>query len=92
MEILGYQFESSREDMCMNDFQLPTPTTQRHLLTETQLAQRWQVTTKKLQADRYNGKGCEFIRIGRLVRYSPTAIELFETNNSFNSTTEASNV
>lgn len=38
-------------------------------LTEVQLAERWQVSVKKLQADRYNGRGVQFAKIGRSVRY-----------------------
>jgi hypothetical protein len=44
------------------------------LLTERQLAARWHVSTKKLQADRLRGNGCRFVRIGRCVRYRPADV------------------
>lgn len=39
------------------------------LLTERQLALRWQVSARTLRNQRWLGTGCVFIRIGRLVRY-----------------------
>ncbi len=40
-------------------------------LTEVQLARRWRVSVKKLQADRLSGRGLPFFRVpgGRSVRY-----------------------
>lgn len=39
------------------------------LVTEDQLAKLWSVTTSFLQKMRHEGRGPQFIRIGRLVRY-----------------------
>lgn len=50
-----------------------------HLLTGQLLADRWQCSLKKLDADRLNGRGCPFIRIGRLVRYRLADVEAFES-------------
>jgi hypothetical protein len=38
-------------------------------LNEKQLAQRWGVSVRTLQAARVKGSGVQFIRIGRAVRY-----------------------
>jgi hypothetical protein len=38
-------------------------------LTETQLAERWQISVRTLQAARVKGGGVAFVRIGRSVRY-----------------------
>jgi hypothetical protein len=48
------------------------------LLTEAQLAERWQVSIKKLQADRWKGTGLKFVKIGRLVRYRLPDVLAFE--------------
>ena len=50
-------------------------------LTEGQLAQRWQISIAKLQNDRWRGDGIPFIKVGRLVRYAKSDIELFESLN-----------
>jgi hypothetical protein len=51
------------------------------LLTESQLAQRWQISAKKLQADRCSGRGVPFVRIGRRVRYRLADVEAYEAAN-----------
>ena len=38
-------------------------------LTEAQLAERWQISVRTLQAARVKGSGVPFVRIGRSVRY-----------------------
>jgi hypothetical protein len=38
-------------------------------LTEAQLADRWQISIRTLQAARVKGSGVRFVRIGRSVRY-----------------------
>ena len=57
-------------------------------LTEKQLAARWFASTKKLQADRLYGKGCQYIKIGRAVRYRLSDILAFEMENLRTSTME----
>ena len=59
-----------------------------HLYSEKQLAARWGTSTKKLQADRHNGGGCPFVRIGRLIRYRPADIATYEKANLRNSTSQ----
>ena len=48
-------------------------------LTENQLADRWQVSTKKLQADRWKGVGVPYVKISRSVRYRLREIRAYET-------------
>jgi hypothetical protein len=50
------------------------------LLTEAQLANRWQISIKKLQSDRWKGVGPQFVKIGRLVRYRLPDILAFEVH------------
>ena len=56
------------------------------LLTESQLAERWQISVKTLQAARLTGRGCAFVRIGRNIRYSRATVEHHEAENTFVST------
>lgn len=49
------------------------------LLTEGQLAARWQISLKKLQADRWRGNGVPFVKIGRLVRYRLADVQAYES-------------
>lgn len=57
-------------------------------LTEYQLARRWTVTEKKLQADRLKGVGCPFIKIGRAVRYRLEDVLAYEAARLRTSTSE----
>jgi len=54
---------------------------------EQQLAERWGISVKKLQADRLKGGGIPFIRIGRAVRYRFADIAAWEERNLYASTT-----
>ncbi len=47
------------------------------LLTETEVAGRLEVTTPCLRRWRREGRGLPFVRVGRLVRYHPQAVEKF---------------
>ena len=47
-------------------------------LTETQLAERWQISIKTLQANRWKGIGCSHIKVGRLVRYRLVDVLAYE--------------
>lgn len=47
-------------------------------LTETDLAMRWQISVKTLQNARVAGSSVAYVKIGRLVRYRLSDIEMFE--------------
>lgn len=59
------------------------------LFTEVSLGLRWGCTTKKLQADRLNGRGVPFVKLGRLVRYRLSDILAYEEAAVRHSTSEA---
>ncbi len=59
-----------------------------YLLTQGVLSERWAISTKKLEADRYTGKGCPFIKIGNSVRYRLADVIAFEEANLRRSTSE----
>jgi hypothetical protein len=65
------------------------PEARETFLTERDLAYRWSITAKKLQADRLKGGGCPFHRFGRCIRYRLTDVEAYEAANTFTSTTQA---
>ncbi len=65
---------------------VPTST---ELRDERFVAKRLRVKVKTLQAWRTRGGGPEFIKVGRLVRYSDHSVERFLAANSFNSTSES---
>jgi hypothetical protein len=48
------------------------------MLTEKQLADRWLLSVKKLQRDRYLRRGVPWHLIGRLVRYRLDDVEAYE--------------
>jgi len=50
--------------------------------TEQQLADRWQVSDKKLQADRWRGVGVPYVKIARTVRYRLSDIRAYEDKQS----------
>jgi hypothetical protein len=52
-------------------------------LTEHQLGRRWQISVKKLQADRYNRRGVPFVKLGRSVRYRLADVLAHEELNMF---------
>ena len=49
------------------------------LLTEDDLAARWQVSPKTLQAARSQGRLVQFLKIGRTVRYRVADVIAFES-------------
>ncbi|MDP9346372.1 MAG: helix-turn-helix domain-containing protein [Actinomycetota bacterium] len=51
------------------------------LLTADQLAERWQVPKSQVYALTRSGV-IPTVKLGRYYRYSPAAIEAFETNNN----------
>ena len=53
----------------------PSPTA---FLTERQLAERWQVSIKKIQRDRAVGEGVAHRKFGKSVRYALKDIEAYE--------------
>lgn len=58
------------------------------LLCEKQLANRWAVSLKKIQKDRYTGGGVEFIRLGRAIRYRLSDVIAYEEANRFHHTSQ----
>lgn len=59
-------------------------------LTETQLAERWAISRKTLQAWRLRGDGPRFVRIGTAIRYMLSDITAYEAANTHNSTASVS--
>lgn len=59
-------------------------------LTETQLAERWAISRKTLQAWRLRGDGPRFMRIGTAIRYMLSDITAYEAANTHNSTASVS--
>lgn len=59
------------------------------LLTEDELAERWNIAPKTLANQRCRGGGVPFIRLGRLVRYDPDVVAAHEATRMVNSTSEA---
>jgi hypothetical protein len=58
-------------------------------LTERQLADRWQISVRTLQAARVNGSGIPFVRIGgRSVRYRMADVLAHEQDRRRTSTSE----
>lgn len=57
-------------------------------LTEKQLAERWQISVRTLQANRVKGTGVPFVRIGRAVRYSMDEVLAYEEAQRRTSTSE----
>ncbi len=47
-------------------------------LSEYSLADRWNISIKKLQADRQKGTGCPYVKFGRSVRYRLDDVIAFE--------------
>ena len=58
------------------------------LLTEAETAQHLNCTKRCLQAWRLRGGGPEFVKVGRLVRYRPQAIDNFEAANTHTTTSD----
>lgn len=56
-----------------------TDGTHRELLTPTQLADRWGVTTGHLANLRHHGEGISYLKIGSRVAYRFTDVEAYET-------------
>jgi hypothetical protein len=59
------------------------------LLTETQLAERWQLSPKTLQNARVAGTGVAFVKIGHAVRYRLSDVLAYEQSHVRGSTSEA---
>lgn len=58
------------------------------LLTETQLAERWQISPKTLQNSRVAGTGVPFLKLGHAVRYRLNDILAHERRQTRRSTSE----
>lgn len=59
------------------------------LMTTRQAAEALQVKETTLEQWRWSGKGPEFIKLGRSVRYRPTSLKAFVEARAYTSTTEA---
>lgn len=67
----------------------PTPKAQSEVfLTEQQLAQRWNISRKKLQADRWKGGGVPYCKFGRAVRFKLSDVLAFESANTHRHTSD----
>lgn len=58
-------------------------------LTEAQLAQRWAIARKTLQAWRLRGGGPKFVRIGTAIRYMMADVLEYESANKCDSTSSS---
>lgn len=58
------------------------------IVTQRDLASRWHISAKKLEADRLKGTGCPFIKIGSAVRYRISDILAYEDANLRRSTSD----
>lgn len=58
------------------------------LLTEEQLAARWALSVKTLQAARLKGTLVDFVKIGRSVRYRLSDVEAYELGQVRHSTSD----
>lgn len=58
--------------------------------TEKELAARWEISIKTLQAWRVSGKGPKYTKLGASVRYLVDEVEQFEADSMLSSTSEAS--
>ena len=58
------------------------------LLTQRQLAERWSVSQKKLEADRMKGCGCPYVKLGSAVRFRLSDVLAFEEANLRRSTSD----
>jgi excisionase family DNA binding protein len=56
------------------------------LYTETEVAEKWGVSRKTLQAWRIRGGGPKYIKMGRSVRYSEDALAEFQQSKTLDST------
>jgi hypothetical protein len=66
----------------------PKTTPDSALLTEAQLAQRWGVSRRTLQAARQFGCGCRYVKISSCVRYRLVDIAAYELANLRTRTSE----
>lgn len=71
------------ERNCAHDVQ------QVEFLTETQLAERWQVSVKLIQKMRYEGTGVPYLKMKRLVRYPKNQVLKFEQDHMARNTFQA---
>lgn len=49
-------------------------------LDEIQLSERWHVSTRMLQQSRWKGVGCNYVKIGRMVRYRLSDVKAYEAS------------
>jgi hypothetical protein len=68
----------------------PSSSSRAERLSEKQLAERWNLSVRTLQAARVKGTGVPFIRIGRAVRYRLEDVLAYEQASLRTHTAEAS--
>lgn len=62
---------------------------QEHTLLSTKLlSRRWNIAPRTLERWRAEGRGPQFVRIGRHIRYRQTDIQTFEAKNTKTTTSE----
>jgi predicted DNA-binding transcriptional regulator AlpA len=66
------------------------PTVLENLLSENEISQIFGRSIPTLQKDRLRGNGPPFIKIGRLVRYSPSAVQAWLDDQVRRSTSDPS--
>ena len=62
------------------------------LLTPSQLAKRWVIKPETLGQWRWNGKGPQFMKIGRRVLYRLEDVEIFEKQKIYANTAQLNNM
>lgn len=63
--------------------------TKAQMLNEKEVAARWSISPRTLQAWRLKGGGPRFVRLGRAVRYMVQELEQWVANQTKQSTAEA---
>lgn len=51
-------------------------------LTQKQLAERWNMSPRTLERQRWDETGCTYVKIGNLVRYDLEDVEAYEAKNT----------
>ena len=60
-----------------------------NLMTPSVLANRWNIKIKTLSQWRWNGRGPQFLKLGRTVMYRRQDIEVFEQERLWSDTTHS---
>jgi len=60
----------------------------KNLITPAQLADRWSIGESTLGQWRWNGRGPQFLKLGKRIMYRPQDIEAFEVSILYESTSQ----